>query len=76
MELIFPTIEYKQAALDYRQEYFDSGEMVIHGDGGLDNTKTYEDWLNKIQAELLARKYSLNSIKKKKITIYYHKVSL
>jgi predicted acetyltransferase len=37
MELIFPTIEYKQAVLDYRQEHFENGETEIHGDGGLDN---------------------------------------
>jgi len=49
MELIFPTIEHKQAALDYRQEHFDCGEMEIHGDGGLDHAKTYDVWLEVIQ---------------------------
>ena len=49
MELVFPTIEYKQAALDYRQEHFDCGETEIHGDGGLDHAETYEGWLAKIR---------------------------
>ena len=52
MELIFPTIELKQAALDYRQEHFDHGERAIHGDGGLDEAETYEGWLEQIQADL------------------------
>jgi len=52
MELIFPTIEWKQAALEFRQEHFDIGETIIHGDGGLDDAETYEIWLKKIQADL------------------------
>jgi len=52
MELIFPTIEFKQAALEYRQAHFDAGEMDIHGDGGLDYAETYEDWLAKVQDDV------------------------
>ena len=52
MELIFPAIEMKQAALDYRQEHFDNGEEIIHGDAGLDEAQTYEEWLEKIQNDL------------------------
>ena len=51
MELIFPTIEHKQAALDYRQEHFACGEMEIHGDGGLDGAESYEDWLIKLDGD-------------------------
>ena len=50
IKLIFPTTEHKQAALDYRQEHFDCGEMEIHGGGGLDHAKTYEEWLEMSQA--------------------------
>jgi len=50
MELIFPTPEHKRAALDYRQEHFDCGEKVIHGDGGLDNAADYDEWLETIRA--------------------------
>jgi len=42
----------KQAALDYRQEYFDHGEMAIHGDSGFDEAATYEDWLDKLVEDL------------------------
>jgi len=49
MELIFPTMEHKQAALEYRQEHFDCGVTEIHGDGGLDGAATFEDWLEWIQ---------------------------
>ena len=52
MELIFPTIEHKQAARDYRQEHFDHGETVIHGDGGLDTAESYEAWLDKVTRDL------------------------
>jgi len=45
-------MEHKQAALEYRQEHFDSGETIIHGDGGLDDAKSYEDWIAKINADV------------------------
>jgi len=52
MELVFPTIEHKNAAWDFKQEHIDCGEMTIHGDGGLDIAAAYEDWLAKIQSDL------------------------
>jgi len=48
MELVFPTIEHKQAALDYRQEYIDCGETHIHGSSSLLQADSYEKWLEKI----------------------------
>ena len=48
MELVFPTIEYKDAALDFRQEHFDCGEIYIHGSNGLHGSESYENWLEKI----------------------------
>ncbi|MCL2415291.1 MAG: GNAT family N-acetyltransferase [Defluviitaleaceae bacterium] len=52
MELIFPTIELKQKALEYRQEHFDNHETEINGDGGLDEANTYEEWLDKIITDI------------------------
>ena len=52
MELVFPTIEMKQAALDYRQEHFDRGEKHIHGSAGFNNAETYEDWLKQREEDL------------------------
>ena len=48
MELVFPTIEHRQAALDYRQEYIDSGETHINGSSGFMKADDYESWLEKI----------------------------
>ena len=52
MKLIFPTIEMKQAALDFRREHFDHGEMIIYGGAGLCMTENYECWLQKINADV------------------------
>jgi len=48
MQLIFPTIEHKQAALDYKQEHLDCGEANIHGSSGFIRADSYESWLEKI----------------------------
>ena len=50
MELVLPAIEHKQAALDFRQEHFNCGETMIHGDGGLDSANTYVGWLELIRS--------------------------
>jgi len=50
VELIFPTIEHKLAAWDYRQEYFTYGENHIHGSAGFIHAEDYESWLEKITA--------------------------
>jgi len=54
MILVFPTMEHKQAALDYKQAYIESGETWIHGSNGFMKAETYEGWLEavtKAQAE-------------------------
>ena len=48
MELVFPTIEHKQNAWEYRQEHIDYGETHIHGSSGFMKANTYEEWLEKI----------------------------
>ena len=48
MELIFPTLEHKQAALAYKQEHIDRGETHIHGSSGFMKAQDYEGWLAKI----------------------------
>lgn len=52
LELVFPTKDHKEAALAYRQEYFVKGEMIIHGDGGLDEAEDYQQWIEKINDDL------------------------
>lgn len=45
ISLVRPTIEFKEKALNYRQEHFDYGEKIINGSELLDQTDLYEDWL-------------------------------
>lgn len=48
LKLVRPTIEMKQAALEFKQEFFDNGENVINGSEMLDNMDSYEEWLESI----------------------------
>lgn len=48
LRLIFPTIEHKQAALDYKQEHIDNGETHIHDSSGFIHADNYENWLDKV----------------------------
>lgn len=46
--LVRPTIQMKEQALDYREEHFKCGEMVINGSELLDKTEDYEEWLDAV----------------------------
>jgi len=48
MELVFPAMEHKKAAWDYRQEHIDMGESHIHGSRGLIRAEDYERWLESV----------------------------
>ena len=48
MVLVFPSIELKNAAWEYRKEYIDFGETHIHGSSNLLQVPDYETWLKKI----------------------------
>ncbi len=45
LTLITPAPAHKDAALAFRQAFFDAGEPVIHGSGLFDKLDTYEQWL-------------------------------
>jgi len=49
MQLIKPTIELKQKALEYRQAHFNCNEQAIEGDNGFDEAETYEIWLARLE---------------------------
>jgi len=49
LKLFIPVIEDEKEILNFRDEFFDYGEKVISGDGGLDSAATYSEWLNKIE---------------------------
>lgn len=48
INLIRPTKELKQQALEYRKEHFDHGEFIINGSELFDKMNDYEEWLNKV----------------------------
>ena len=48
MELVFPTIGLKEAALEYISDYVKHGEIHIHGSSSLLQAVSYESWLEKI----------------------------
>lgn len=54
MKLIFPTLEYKEKAIEYINEFYEYGSE-INGVGALDwylKESTYEAWLQKVIADM------------------------
>ncbi len=45
IRLVRPAKEWKEKAMDFRQEFFDHDEMIINGSELLDKADRYEDWL-------------------------------
>lgn len=43
--LVRPTLEMKDAALDYKKEHFDNQELIINGSERFDQMDSYEEWL-------------------------------
>ena len=52
IKLVFPTEEYKNQVEEYLQEHFDNGEFDLAGDGGLDEIKNFDRWIQKIKSDL------------------------
>ena len=50
LKLITPSLEYKEKAWDFRNECLTESEE-IHGDGGLDKSNTFEEWLENLKKE-------------------------
>ena len=48
IRLIRPTIEHKEEALLFKQEFIDAGTPIINGSELLDQTDSYEDWLRSV----------------------------
>lgn len=54
MKLVFPTITYKESAIQFIQEFYEH-HSEINGSGGLDRylrDASYEEWLKKVQADM------------------------
>lgn len=43
-----PLKEYEAAALAFKQEFFDNGESTINGSELLDQTESYDEWLQAV----------------------------
>lgn len=52
LELVFPTIEYREQLEEYVQEHIDNNEYKLNGVGGLDTVKDFDKWLEKINNDL------------------------
>ena len=48
IRLIRPTLELKEKALAFRQEFFDNNEMIINGSELFDKTESYEEWIKSV----------------------------
>lgn len=46
--LVKPTIEFKDKALDFKQEHFNNEERIINGSCLLDQIDVYEEWLGQV----------------------------
>lgn len=52
LELVFPSIEYKNELIDFKNEFIKNKEMTIDGSGGLDKTTNIDEWLTNIRQDL------------------------
>ena len=48
IKLVSPSKEHEKEALEFKQEFFDNGEVTINGSELLDQTDSYSDWLEAV----------------------------
>ncbi len=71
MKLVFPTIEYKERAIDFINEFYEYGSE-INGSGSLDRylrESTYEAWLTKVLSDVDIA--NIESPRVPKLTYFY-----
>lgn len=51
LKLILPTMEYKDALMDYRKEFIENGDSM-DGCAGLSTAKTFDEWYQAFQDNL------------------------
>ena len=49
IELLAPTGELESSAMDFKQEHFNHGQLVINGSALLDKSESYDAWLKQIE---------------------------
>ena len=52
LELIFPTEEYKEEIIDFKEEFKKNNETIIHGGAGLEKDISFEEWLKNVREDL------------------------
>lgn len=52
LELIFPTEEYKEEIIDFKEEFKRNNEAIIHGGAGLEEDISFEEWLKNVREDL------------------------
>ena len=52
LELIFPTEEYKEEIIDFKEEFKKNNEPIIHGGAGLEKDISFEEWLKNVREDL------------------------
>ena len=48
IRLVRPTLELKEKAMEFRQEFFENNEMIINGSELFDKMDSYEEWLKSV----------------------------
>lgn len=56
LELVFPSMEYKDQVIEVVKECLDNGEERLPGSGGIEKQESFEEWLNKITEDLSPKK--------------------
>ncbi|MBO4494741.1 MAG: GNAT family N-acetyltransferase, partial [Clostridiales bacterium] len=54
MKLVYPTLAYKEKAIEYMNEFYEYGSQ-INGAGGLNRflkESTYEEWIEYVRSEM------------------------
>lgn len=51
INLVLPSESYEKQAKEYLQEHFENGENILNGDGGLDHSENFDEWLNDVYEE-------------------------
>ena len=58
LELVFPTEEYIEKIIEFKDEFIQNGENIIYGSGGLDKEENVKEWLKNVKDDLTRKSYN------------------
>lgn len=58
LELVFPTEEYIEKIIEFKDEFIQNGEDIIYGSGGLDKEENVKEWLKNVKDDLTRKSYN------------------